>query len=222
MWVVFFIIFPSFWLLYLPFPYFSVALSGLPQITISPEANPAEYEVGEPAILECYSTGDPVPVVHWMKRDDDVGLQLMDSFEFDQSRAVYYIPKLRVDDSGVYVCRAENSVGSVEKSLVINGKVPSVMSIVLEDYVHFQSVNLLVTFQHFQSGQLGELGRHLIFIFQGIILSVCFLLILYLFLVFICSGREGTPRGTTRNCNWRNGVDRRRRREGSVHMLVTW
>ncbi|XP_071839760.1 basement membrane-specific heparan sulfate proteoglycan core protein-like isoform X3 [Apostichopus japonicus] len=93
---------------------------GLPQITISPETNPAEYEVGEPAILECYGTGDPVPSVHWMKRDDRVGLTLMDSYDFEEGRAVYYLPKLRVEDSGTYVCRAENAAGFVEKSMVLN------------------------------------------------------------------------------------------------------
>lgn len=97
-------------------------LSGLPQITISPETNPAEYEVGEPAILECYGTGDPVPSVHWMKRDDRLGLTLMDSYDFEEGRAVYYLPKLRVEDSGTYVCRAENTAGFVEKSMVLNGK----------------------------------------------------------------------------------------------------
>lgn len=46
----------------------------------------------------------------------------MDSYDFEEGRAVYYLPKLRVEDSGTYVCRAENTAGFVEKSMVLNGK----------------------------------------------------------------------------------------------------
>ncbi|PIK51274.1 putative basement membrane-specific heparan sulfate proteoglycan core protein [Apostichopus japonicus] len=116
---------------------------GLPQITISPETNPAEYEVGEPAILECYGTGDPVPSVHWMKRDDRVGLTLMDSYDFEevaQKVAPVGPPEIAIDvmeltiiegDRAVFTCSSPGSpVGTYSVTWRRVGKpMPGVVSV---------------------------------------------------------------------------------------------
>ncbi|XP_071805292.1 basement membrane-specific heparan sulfate proteoglycan core protein-like isoform X3 [Asterias amurensis] len=114
----------------------TLTVHGPPRVDISP-ASPAEYRVGETAILECVATGQPMPSVQWMKmgptrvyepvtRNELTGDGLEIALE-NEGSVIYRINGVDMGDAGSYMCRAENAVGFHEKELrvdVVEGDEP--------------------------------------------------------------------------------------------------
>ncbi len=72
---------------------------------------PTNPVAGDTLRLECVVTGDPTPVVTWIK--DDVSLSSSSSPQISitispDGMAVLSISSITVEDSGVYLCNATN------------------------------------------------------------------------------------------------------------------
>ena len=67
--------------------------------------------VGDSAVLECYASGAPKPVISWFK--DDTKLQRSSDVVYAESGQLLVIPQVKDEDSGSYACEATNSQGTV-------------------------------------------------------------------------------------------------------------
>ncbi|XP_027874644.1 secreted immunoglobulin domain 4 [Xiphophorus couchianus] len=82
-------------------------------------AGPLLIRTGESMAVECHVTGRPRPTVTWKRRGST--LQLVTQ-EINDAHIIKW-PSVRPEDSGVYVCQADNNVGKseAEVELVVVG-----------------------------------------------------------------------------------------------------
>ncbi|XP_072040765.1 basement membrane-specific heparan sulfate proteoglycan core protein-like [Amphiura filiformis] len=101
----------------------TVRVAGLPDVALTP-ASPAEFRVGDTAVLECVATGEPTPYsVTWMRMGEDKqAMSLPGNVQqeaLSNGNAMLTIYDIQKSDEGYYMCRAENTAGMVEKELVV-------------------------------------------------------------------------------------------------------
>uniref|UniRef100_A0A1B0D9M5 Ig-like domain-containing protein n=2 Tax=Phlebotomus papatasi TaxID=29031 RepID=A0A1B0D9M5_PHLPP len=81
----------------------------IPRFVVTPENRTAK--VGEEVILDCEAEGNPSPTVSWERED---GQQIVPTTRFYLTGNQLHIKDAKESDSGLYICVAENSVGSAE------------------------------------------------------------------------------------------------------------
>lgn len=88
---------------------------GAPVISVGPKK--LKVDMKESAKFFCNVSGSPTPVVSWKKLDSE-----MPKYHFVK-HGYLMIPNVRYEDSGIYVCRAENTEGVAEEllELKVNG-----------------------------------------------------------------------------------------------------
>ncbi|XP_026867788.2 LOW QUALITY PROTEIN: basement membrane-specific heparan sulfate proteoglycan core protein [Electrophorus electricus] len=106
----------------------SLVVRESPRATVTP-AGPVHVTVGNPINLECQAAGEPRPSVTW-HRLDNARKTVLTSPVPAESNVVLQILVARPEDSGTYVCAAQNSQGKTETSVevVVEGgtQVPTV------------------------------------------------------------------------------------------------
>ncbi|XP_053339071.1 basement membrane-specific heparan sulfate proteoglycan core protein isoform X5 [Clarias gariepinus] len=106
-----------------------------PTATVTP-TGPLKVQVGEPINLECQAAGEPRPSVTWHRLDNN-RRTIMSSPLSMESRAVMQILVARPEDSGTYICTAQNSQGRSETrvEVIIEGgtQVPSAPRAIVRD-----------------------------------------------------------------------------------------
>ncbi|XP_040892841.1 basement membrane-specific heparan sulfate proteoglycan core protein-like [Toxotes jaculatrix] len=80
-----------------------------PKVRLTP-AGPLRVRIGDPVSVECRATGRPRPTLTW-KREGST-LQLLSTETNDVSTIQW--AAVRPEDSGVYICQAENNEGITE------------------------------------------------------------------------------------------------------------
>ncbi|KAG5853698.1 hypothetical protein ANANG_G00028840 [Anguilla anguilla] len=80
-----------------------------PKVQATPKS-PARVRIGETINLECHATGRPRPTVTWHRE----GGAKTGTSSSTEAKATVQVPAARSEDAGVYVCKAENSEGTVE------------------------------------------------------------------------------------------------------------
>ncbi|XP_047220229.1 basement membrane-specific heparan sulfate proteoglycan core protein-like [Girardinichthys multiradiatus] len=82
-------------------------------------AGPLRITTGDPVALECSATGRPHPTVTWTRRGSTLHLITQ---EINNVHTIKW-PSVRPEDSGVYVCQADNNVGKseAEVELIVMG-----------------------------------------------------------------------------------------------------
>ncbi|XP_050953192.1 basement membrane-specific heparan sulfate proteoglycan core protein isoform X13 [Labeo rohita] len=83
-----------------------------PKAVVTP-AGPLRIRVGDPINLECQAAGEPRPSVRWHRLDNNRKTMLSSPVPADSS-AVMQILVARPEDSGTYVCTAQNNQGTTE------------------------------------------------------------------------------------------------------------
>ncbi|XP_055686975.1 peroxidasin isoform X2 [Lutzomyia longipalpis] len=86
-----------------------VMVDVIPRFVVTPENRTAK--VGEEVTLDCEAEGDPSPTVAW-ERDD--GQQIVFTPRIYLTGNQLHIKDAKESDSGLYICIAENAVGSAE------------------------------------------------------------------------------------------------------------
>lgn len=99
---------------FLCFPYFLV------KPVFNKEPQDKVVLVGQKVVFECSVDGDPTPTVLWRREDGKMPIgraRILD----DKS---LLIDNVQTSDEGLYICEAENLVGSISAraSLVVNCK----------------------------------------------------------------------------------------------------
>ncbi|KAK1803404.1 hypothetical protein P4O66_020832 [Electrophorus voltai] len=106
----------------------SLVVRESPRATVTP-AGPVHVTVGNPINLECQAAGEPRPSVTW-HRLDNARKTVLTSPVPAESNVVLQILVARPEDSGTYVCAAQNSQGKTETrvEVVVEGgaQVPTV------------------------------------------------------------------------------------------------
>lgn len=77
---------------------------------------------GESVHFECKVTGTPEIKISWFKNDTEIRDGDKYKIHFDNSIAVLEINDTGVEDSGDYICDAQNDAGSVSCSVALNVK----------------------------------------------------------------------------------------------------
>ncbi|XP_051735859.1 basement membrane-specific heparan sulfate proteoglycan core protein isoform X14 [Ctenopharyngodon idella] len=83
-----------------------------PKAVVTP-AGPVRVRVGDPINLECQAAGEPRPSVRWHRLDNNRKTMLSSPVPSDSS-AVMQVLVARPEDSGTYVCTAQNNQGTTE------------------------------------------------------------------------------------------------------------
>uniref|UniRef100_A0A673I3B9 Basement membrane-specific heparan sulfate proteoglycan core protein-like n=1 Tax=Sinocyclocheilus rhinocerous TaxID=307959 RepID=A0A673I3B9_9TELE len=83
-----------------------------PKVVVTP-AGPVRIRVGDPINLECQAAGEPRPSVRWHRLDNNRKTMLSSPVPVDSS-AIMQILVARPEDSGTYVCTAQNNQGTTE------------------------------------------------------------------------------------------------------------
>uniref|UniRef100_A0A672L9B0 Heparan sulfate proteoglycan 2 n=1 Tax=Sinocyclocheilus grahami TaxID=75366 RepID=A0A672L9B0_SINGR len=83
-----------------------------PKAVVTP-AGPMRIRIGDPINLECQAAGEPRPSVRWHRLDNNRKTMLSSPVPADSS-AVMQILVARPEDSGTYVCTAQNNQGITE------------------------------------------------------------------------------------------------------------
>uniref|UniRef100_A0A8C1UID4 Heparan sulfate proteoglycan 2 n=1 Tax=Cyprinus carpio TaxID=7962 RepID=A0A8C1UID4_CYPCA len=83
-----------------------------PKAVVTP-AGPVRIRVGDPINLECQAAGEPRPSVRWHRLDNNRKTMLSSPVPVDSS-AIMQILVARPEDSGTYVCTAQNNQGTTE------------------------------------------------------------------------------------------------------------
>uniref|UniRef100_A0A671K5R1 Basement membrane-specific heparan sulfate proteoglycan core protein-like n=1 Tax=Sinocyclocheilus anshuiensis TaxID=1608454 RepID=A0A671K5R1_9TELE len=83
-----------------------------PKAVVTP-AGPVRIRIGDPINLECQAAGEPRPSVRWHRLDNNRKTMLSSPVPADSS-AVMQILVARPEDSGTYVCTAQNNQGTTE------------------------------------------------------------------------------------------------------------
>ncbi|XP_061577267.1 basement membrane-specific heparan sulfate proteoglycan core protein-like isoform X2 [Cololabis saira] len=89
-----------------------------PKVRLTP-AGPLRVRVGDAVSVECRATGKPRPTMEWKRRGSS--LQMVTQGTDDVNTIKW--AAVRPEDSGVYICQAENSEGvsEVKVGLVVEG-----------------------------------------------------------------------------------------------------
>ncbi|KAG5281836.1 hypothetical protein AALO_G00049330 [Alosa alosa] len=90
----------------------SLIIKESPRAVVTP-AGPVRVRVGDPINLECQASGEPRATVSW-HRLDSARRTLISSPVPMESNAVMQVLVARPEDSGTYVCVAQNSQGTTE------------------------------------------------------------------------------------------------------------
>ena len=95
-------------------------------MTVGP-ANPLKIKVDETARFECLVDAKPsVNSVRWTRKK-----------RFIETNFKHTIPKVRIEDSGSYVCEADNGLGKTRKSeLILDVLYPPIVTLPEEKVVH--------------------------------------------------------------------------------------
>ncbi|KAK2825049.1 hypothetical protein Q7C36_018976 [Tachysurus vachellii] len=105
----------------------SLIVRELPKATVTP-SGPVRVNVGEPINLECQAAGEPRPSVTWHRLDNN-RRTIMSSPVPMESNALMQILVARPEDSGTYICTAQNSQGKSETRVEVTvhggAKVPT-------------------------------------------------------------------------------------------------
>ncbi|KAL1250062.1 hypothetical protein QQF64_021067, partial [Cirrhinus molitorella] len=88
-----------------------------PKAVVTP-AGPVRIRVGDPINLECQAAGEPRPSVRWHRLDNNRKTMLSSPVPADYS-AVMQILVARPEDSGTYVCTAQNNQGTTETRIEV-------------------------------------------------------------------------------------------------------
>ncbi|KAL7859348.1 hypothetical protein SRHO_G00144950 [Serrasalmus rhombeus] len=88
-----------------------------PRATVTPKG-PLRVKVGEPINLECQAAGEPRPSVTWHRLDNARKTMLSSPVPME-SNAVMQILVARPEDSGTYVCTAQNNQGTTETRIEV-------------------------------------------------------------------------------------------------------
>ncbi|XP_016113250.1 LOW QUALITY PROTEIN: basement membrane-specific heparan sulfate proteoglycan core protein-like [Sinocyclocheilus grahami] len=83
-----------------------------PKAVVTP-AGPVRIRVGDPINLDCQAAGEPRPSVRWHRLDNNRRTILSSPVPVDSS-AIMQILVARTEDSGTYVCTAQNNQGTTE------------------------------------------------------------------------------------------------------------
>ncbi|XP_073795137.1 basement membrane-specific heparan sulfate proteoglycan core protein isoform X12 [Danio rerio] len=83
-----------------------------PKAVVTP-AGPVRVRVGDPINLECQAAGEPRPSVRWHRLDNNRKTMLSSTVPVDSS-AIIQVLVARPEDSGTYVCSAQNNQGTTE------------------------------------------------------------------------------------------------------------
>ncbi|XP_072552989.1 basement membrane-specific heparan sulfate proteoglycan core protein [Salminus brasiliensis] len=88
-----------------------------PRTTVTP-TSPVHVKVGDPINLECQAAGEPRPSVSWHRLDNARKIMLSSPVPME-SNAVMQILVARPEDSGTYVCTAQNNQGTTETRIEV-------------------------------------------------------------------------------------------------------
>ncbi|XP_058618891.1 basement membrane-specific heparan sulfate proteoglycan core protein isoform X18 [Onychostoma macrolepis] len=88
-----------------------------PKAVVTP-AGPMRIRVGDPINLECQAAGEPRPSVRWHRLDNNRKTMLSSPVPADSS-AIMQILVARPEDSGTYVCTAQNNQGTTETRIEV-------------------------------------------------------------------------------------------------------
>ncbi|XP_047435203.1 basement membrane-specific heparan sulfate proteoglycan core protein-like isoform X3 [Mugil cephalus] len=86
-----------------------------PKVHLTP-AGPLQVRIGDPVSVECRATGRPRPTLIWKRQGST--LHLVTEETSDVSTIQW--PAVRPEDSGVYICQAENIEGITEIKIQIH------------------------------------------------------------------------------------------------------
>ncbi|XP_057175223.1 basement membrane-specific heparan sulfate proteoglycan core protein isoform X6 [Triplophysa rosa] len=90
----------------------SLIVKESPKAVVTP-TGPVRVRVGDPINLECQAAGEPRPSVRWHRLDNNRRTILSSPVPAD-SNAVMQILVARPEDTGTYVCTAQNNRGTTE------------------------------------------------------------------------------------------------------------
>ncbi|XP_026092563.1 basement membrane-specific heparan sulfate proteoglycan core protein-like isoform X5 [Carassius auratus] len=90
----------------------SLIVRETPRAVVTP-AGPVRIRMGDPINLECQAAGEPRPSVRWHRLDNNRKTILSSPVPADSS-AFMQILVARPEDSGTYVCTAQNNQGTTE------------------------------------------------------------------------------------------------------------
>ncbi|KTF85092.1 hypothetical protein cypCar_00012330, partial [Cyprinus carpio] len=90
----------------------SLIVKESPKAVVTP-AGTVRIRIGDPINLECQAAGEPRPSVRWHRLDNNRKMMLSSPVPADSS-AVMQILVARPEDSGTYVCTAQNNQGTTE------------------------------------------------------------------------------------------------------------
>ncbi|KAJ8283559.1 hypothetical protein COCON_G00024090 [Conger conger] len=85
-----------------------------PKVQVTPKS-PVRVRTGEAIDLECQGTGRPRPTVTWHREGGDK----TGTSSSTEAKATVQVPAAGPEHAGVYVCKAENSEGTVEAKLEV-------------------------------------------------------------------------------------------------------
>ncbi|XP_045903318.1 basement membrane-specific heparan sulfate proteoglycan core protein-like [Micropterus dolomieu] len=85
-----------------------------PKVQLTP-AGPLQVRIGDPVSVECKATGRPRPKLTWKRQGSS--LQLV-TRETNDANTIEW-PAVHPEDSGVYICQAENNEGVTEVKIDI-------------------------------------------------------------------------------------------------------
>ncbi|CAK6968387.1 basement membrane-specific heparan sulfate proteoglycan core protein-like [Scomber scombrus] len=85
-----------------------------PKVRLVP-AGPLRVRVGDPVSIECRATGRPRPTLTWKRQGSTLQLVTVETSDVNTIKW----PAVRPEDSGVYVCQAENNEGMTEVKVAI-------------------------------------------------------------------------------------------------------
>ena len=88
-----------------------------PKFKISPKRRVMSFKNGETAKLKCHSTGDPDPDIQWFKDGQSYGQHKRTSVS--PSGWTLNLRYLTVQDSGTYLCRVSNSLGTINRTFTV-------------------------------------------------------------------------------------------------------
>ncbi|KAA0707146.1 Basement membrane-specific heparan sulfate proteoglycan core protein [Triplophysa tibetana] len=106
----------------------SLIVKESPKAVVTP-TGPVRVRVGDPINLECQAAGEPRPSVRWHRLDNNRRTILSSPVPAD-SNAVMQILVARPEDTGTYVCTAQNNQGTTETRIEVlvegGGQIPTV------------------------------------------------------------------------------------------------